>query len=99
MLLHKPSIEDKVKTLFDAAEEERTKKRQAVESGEKTVGTLERYSLTIPTRPEVEFIRPLSDENQRLVNQSGLFSRFPLDPDVQTWAQEQFKEIIKAGYC
>lgn len=40
---------------------------------------------------EVEFIRPLSDENQRLVNQAGLFSRFPVGTNVQSWVQTNFK--------
>jgi hypothetical protein len=47
--------------------------------------------LTEPTNPEVEFVRPLSDENQRLVNQAGLFTRFPLTTDVQSWVQSNFE--------
>ncbi len=84
--LHRPSVETKVKELLALAEEERKKKQQ-----EKGLGLLERAAYQTPIRPEVEFIRPLSDENQRLVNQGGLFTRFPTDIDIQSWVQTNFK--------
>lgn len=90
--LAKPSVEKRSKELFDTAEEERKKELKLVESGEKSVGPLTRYSLGIPNRPDVEFIRPLSDENQRLVNQGGLFSRFPANTDIKTWVQDKYKD-------
>ena len=39
---------------------------------------------------EVEFIRPRSDENQRLVNQNGLFSRAPNGVDLDDWITKNF---------
>ena len=36
----------------------------------------------------VEFIEPLSDENARLVNQNGLFSRSPIGIDIETWVKK-----------
>jgi hypothetical protein len=50
---------------------------------------------SIPLRPAVEFIRPFSDENQRLVNQGGLFTRFPTAIDIQSWIEEKFKDENK----
>lgn len=41
--------------------------------------------------PIVEFFRPLTDENQRLVNQSGLFTRAPLGTDIETWVKTHYK--------
>ena len=46
---------------------------------------------TRPERPPiVEFVRPLSDENSRLVSQGGLFTRSPDGVDIQTWVTEQW---------
>lgn len=42
--------------------------------------------------PVVEFARPLSDENSRLVNQGGLFTRSPLGIDLERWVKENFPE-------
>lgn len=38
----------------------------------------------------VEFYRPLTDENQRLVNQAGLFTKSPENIDIETWIQIHF---------
>ena len=94
--LHKPSIEKKVKELSFIALEKRMKDKEKIESREKKTGLMAAYSLDDLIRPEVEFIKPLSDENQRLVNQGGLFSRFPADTDVQSWVQTNFKDNRKS---
>lgn len=44
---------------------------------------------------EVEFVyffSPLSQDNQRLVNQGGLFSRCPLHIDLETWVRKYYDE-------
>jgi hypothetical protein len=38
-------------------------------------------------KPIVELIRPMSDENSRLVNQRGLFTRGPNNIPVEQWIQ------------
>lgn len=38
-------------------------------------------------KPIVEIVRPLSDENSRLVNQRGLFTRGPNNVDLEEWIQ------------
>jgi hypothetical protein len=39
-------------------------------------------------KPTVEIIRPLSDENNRLVNQRGLFTRGPDNVNLEDWIRE-----------
>ena len=41
--------------------------------------------------PIIEFVRPLSDENPRLINQGGLFTRAPDGEDIQAWTQSKFE--------
>lgn len=41
--------------------------------------------------PVVELIDPMSDENQRLVNQGGLFTRAPIGTPIERWVEEQFE--------
>lgn len=86
--LHKPTIELRAKS--KAREENiqrREQLRQAEESGKK-LGPLQRIALESNVEPEVKFIRPLSDENQRLVNQGGLFTRAPASKTLEEWVQE-----------
>jgi len=45
-----------------------------------------------PSRPDiVEFIVPKSDENSRLINQRGLFTRGTLGVDIGTWVRRHFR--------
>lgn len=43
------------------------------------------------SRPPVEFVRPLSDENARLVSQGGLFTRAPDGQDLESWVKANFQ--------
>jgi hypothetical protein len=45
----------------------------------------------VPEQEIVEFVEPLSDENARLVNQSGLFTRAPVGIDLESWVQSNFR--------
>ncbi|MCG7537396.1 FRG domain-containing protein [Pseudoalteromonas sp. OOF1S-7] len=51
-------------------------------------------------KPTVKIVRPLSDENSRLVNQRGLFTRGPNNIDLETWikshpGQKNVLELLK----
>ena len=39
-------------------------------------------------KPTVKIVRPLSDENRRLVSQRGLFTRGPNNMDLETWVKK-----------
>ncbi len=39
-------------------------------------------------KPVVEIVRPMSDDNSRLVNQRGLFTRGPNNVDLEKWVKE-----------
>jgi hypothetical protein len=41
--------------------------------------------------PVIEFIDPLSDENQRLVSQDGLFTRAPVGVPIEQWVARAFE--------
>lgn len=84
--LHRPTVESRSKL---KAREENTRRREALKDLEgKPIGLLRRASLEAKAEPEVQFIRPLSDENQRLVNQGGLFTRAPAGKTLDEWVQE-----------
>lgn len=41
--------------------------------------------------PIIELVNPMSDENARLVSQSGMFTRAPDNTDIETWCHNNFK--------
>ncbi|MDM0084583.1 FRG domain-containing protein [Variovorax sp. J31P179] len=45
--------------------------------------------------PIVEFIHPMSDENPRLVNQGGLFTRGPDGVPIDNWVKKEFAGSIQ----
>jgi hypothetical protein len=88
--LHKPTIEMKAVQIKRAKEQSIKKEISDIESGKNKLGLLGRALLEGPVDPEIEFIRPFSDENHRLVNQGGLFSKSPSGKNLETWVQENF---------
>jgi len=61
------------------------------EAGTKNVLRRALYTKKIKQlRQPIEFIRPMSDENQRLVNQGGLFTRAPVGTPLDNWIKENF---------
>ncbi len=95
--LHKPSIEKYVEDKARDIERNNKKEKKLLDESKKQVNVLRKAFLDLPVKREVKFIRPFSDENQRLVNQGGLFTRSPDDIDLTAWVQESFQDE-KSGY-
>jgi len=86
--LHKPGVEARVTKAKKQKEEANKKELDEIETGKvKSANVLTKFILEMPVTPEVEFIRPMSDENQRLVNQGGLFSKAPDGQTLEEWIQ------------
>jgi hypothetical protein len=90
--LHKPSIESATDNIRKRTEQQNRKELQEYEDGSKrTRNYLRIMMLKQPVNPEIEFIRPMSDENHRLVNQGGLFTRSPIGDNLENWVSRNFK--------
>jgi len=58
--------------------------------------TISKAHARSPSRPNIiEFIVPKSDENSRLINQRGLFTRGTLGVDIGTWVRQHFRGQTK----
>jgi hypothetical protein len=57
---------------------------------------LESQSFEQGRPPILEFVDPMSDENQRLVSQSGLFTRAPIGTPVEQWVSKAFEGLSMA---
>lgn len=53
--------------------------------------SFEEKAKTLNSDEVVRFINPFSDENARLVNQSGLFTKAPVGVDIEAWAKDAFR--------
>ncbi|BFU92286.1 MAG: FRG domain-containing protein [Nitrospira sp.] len=50
-------------------------------------------SMSLKPKDKIEFIRPSSGFNQRLVNQNGLFTKSPPFIDIGSWVEDQFESV------
>lgn len=87
--LHKPSVEATASVLRNAEIEAAKKEPDRQGTG---IVSLPSFDMSASIRAQVEFIRPLSDENTRLVNQGGLFTRAPDDMSLESWVRRNYKK-------
>jgi nucleotidyltransferase substrate binding protein (TIGR01987 family) len=86
--LHRPSV---VKIAEMKADKESAHNRAAQE---RSIGTasennaLYQLGLDDALKPDVQFIHPLSDQNERLVSQAGLFTRCRKNKSLNQWVLE-----------
>lgn len=83
--LHQPTVEFLANEKTEAENQARQQRLEDYKSGKIAMGLLGYAYDSIKVEPEVKFIRPLSDENQRLVSQGGLFTRVLTGKTVEAW--------------
>lgn len=86
--LHRPAVRTRARM---KAKQENERRKNALEEADregKVLGSLNRGILESTADPEVVFIKPLSDENQRLVSQGGLFTRAPQGKTIEQWVED-----------
>lgn len=42
----------------------------------------------------LKFIDPITNHNNRLISQSGIFTKIPLGLDIEKWVKEEFNGLI-----
>lgn len=57
----------------------------AIDARNKMIKADDAVPLVNKQKPTVKIVRPLSDENSRLVSQRGLFTRGPNNIDIESW--------------
>jgi hypothetical protein len=84
--LHRPGVEEIVNKIKKSKEQANKQELKAHDNGTKVIKSPVRLRmLKRPVKPELVFIRPMSDENQRLLNQGGLFTRSPIGETLEDW--------------
>jgi hypothetical protein len=86
--LHRHEVESRARLKAHKENIERKERIDAADKEGKKLGILQLAVLQAKAEPEVRFIRPFSDENQRLVNQGGLFTRAPAGKVLEEWVSE-----------
>ena len=81
--LHQTTIENSANEKCTKEDNRRSEQREQYKREGKEIGLLN--SIVYVAEPELIFIRPLSDENQRLLNQSGLFTRSMTKEPIESW--------------
>ena len=88
--LHQSSIECLSQEKCKGENTRRRAAREEYKKENKPIGLLN--LINNDAEPELIFIKPLSDENQRLITQNGLFTRSMTNKSIETWVSENTSE-------
>lgn len=83
---------------FEKDQEPSSKKRAIWALGpiEERNRQIRRTHEGLSPEPTLTIIRPLQDENSRLVSQAGLFTRAPYGETVETWIHKNYNGVAEA---
>lgn len=84
--LHQPTIEELATKKCIAENKWRSEERMKYKLEGRPIGLLN--VIAVDTEPDLIFIRPFSDENQRLINQGGLFTRSMTQESIESWVSK-----------
>lgn len=85
--LHQPSVERMAKLKARLEKAERKEEYDQLKATGK-LSSLAAGLLQVDPPPNIVFVRPLSDENSRLVSQRGLFTRNYTKQSIEGWVKE-----------
>ena len=88
--LYKPGLEKKSDIIYKKMMDDYKKNKPTRESKHPIIDQILSGHIK-PTRKPIEFIKPFSDDNQRLINQNGLFTRSPIGEDLEKWIDGNYK--------
>jgi hypothetical protein len=91
--LHRSIVENYARRIAKEQTKENTEKFKKLRDSGANVNGLPSV-LQKEVEPTIQFVQPLSDENQRLVNQSGLFTRFTYKKSLRDWIQDNLHPAI-----
>lgn len=90
--LHQPTVVNWSSKNQSAENERRRKESAEIIAGTRQGGLLSSLMHGLEAQPELVLVRPLSDENQRLVSQGGLFTRLHDGKSLETWVTKNHPE-------
>lgn len=89
--LHRPSNETKVREIKEMKEAENKEKLKGLKGSPNDAQYIMRHAFfSRSVQPEIQFICTLTNENQSLINQGGLFTRSPISEDLESWVKRNF---------
>jgi hypothetical protein len=86
--LHQPSVVTLVEAACREENRRREVRRKEIEKNGGPRGLADLVTFGVKAEPELVFVRPLSDENQRLVAQGGLFTRSRTELSIDDWVSK-----------
>ncbi|MGZ8137572.1 MAG: FRG domain-containing protein [Methylococcaceae bacterium] len=94
--LHQPSVKSIVELARSKENVRRKEMREELKKAGKALSLGDWATIGSKAEPDLIFVRPLSDENQRLVSQGGLFTRSRTNLSIEDWVMKH-QEAADSG--